>query len=308
MGRYTGPYTKVSRRFGEPIYGPDKTLDKRPTPPGQHGGRRKRKNLSEYGEQLREKQKARFTYGMREAQFRTFFERAKARQGVTGDILIQLCETRLDNIVYRMGLAATRPAARQLVSHRHVTIDDKVCNIPSAIVKPGQKIGLREKSRGLMAVADPTTGELEPYVIEYNVRMGDPETESVFPRIKSDMVGLLEHVWRGNLQQTSLEIDPRAAACVMAVAEGYPGHYEKGQPINGIDDVDGSIVYHAGTRLDDQGRLLTNGGRVLCVTSLADSIPQALLKSYQELSKISWNGMYYRRDIGQDLLKMIVGH
>ena len=94
----------------------------------------------------------------------------------------------------------------------------------------------------------------------------------------------------------------------MAVAEGYPGHYEKGQPINGIDDVDGSIVYHAGTRLDDQGRLLTNGGRVLCVTSLADSIPQALLKSYQELSKISWNGMYYRRDIGQDLLKMIVGH
>ena len=154
MGRYTGPYTKVSRRFGEPIYGPDKTLDKRPTPPGQHGGRRKRKNLSEYGEQLREKQKARFTYGMREAQFRTFFERAKARQGVTGDILIQLCETRLDNIVYRMGLAPTRPAARQLVSHRHVTVDDKICNIPSAIVKPGQKIGLREKSRGLMAVAD----------------------------------------------------------------------------------------------------------------------------------------------------------
>ena len=154
MGRYTGPYTKVSRRFGEPIYGPDKTLDKRPTPPGQHGGRRKRKNLSEYGEQLREKQKARFTYGMREAQFRTFFERAKARQGVTGDILIQLCETRLDNIVYRLGLAPTRPAARQLVSHRHVTVDDKICNIPSAIVKPGQKIGLREKSRNLMAVAD----------------------------------------------------------------------------------------------------------------------------------------------------------
>jgi len=154
MGRYTGPYTKVSRRFGEPIYGADKTLDKRPTPPGQHGGRRKRKNLSEYGEQLREKQKARFTYGMREAQFRTFFERAKARQGVTGDILIQLCETRLDNIVYRMGLAPTRPAARQLVSHRHVTVDDKICNIPSAIVKPGQKIGLREKSRGLQAVAD----------------------------------------------------------------------------------------------------------------------------------------------------------
>ena len=160
---------------------------------------------------------------------------------------------------------------------------------------------------GLMAVTDPTTGELDPYVIEYNVRMGDPETESVFPRIKSDMVGLLEHVWRGNLQQTTLEIDPRSAACVMAVAEGYPGHYEKGHTIDGISQINGSIVYHAGTRLDDQGNLVTNGGRVLCVTSLADSMPQALLKSYQELSKISWKGMYYRHDIGQDLLKLIVG-
>ena len=134
---------------------------------------------------------------------------------------------------------------------------------------------------GLMAVTDPTTGELDPYV--------------------------REHVWRGNLQQTTLEIDPRSAACVMAVAEGYPGHYEKGQPIDVISQINGSIVYHAGTRLDDQGKLVTNGGRVLCVTSLADSMPQALLKSYQELSKISWKGMYYRHDIGQDLLKLIVG-
>ena len=152
MGRYTGPRTKISRRFGEPIFGPDKILEKRTNPPGQHGARRKKK-LSEYGEQLREKQKARYIYGMMESQFRIFFKRAKARDGVTGDILLQLCETRLDNIVYRLGLAPTRPAARQLVTHRHITIDGKMCNVPSCIVKPGQVIGLREKSRNLTAVA-----------------------------------------------------------------------------------------------------------------------------------------------------------
>ena len=159
---------------------------------------------------------------------------------------------------------------------------------------------------GLMAVVNDTTGELDPYVIEYNVRMGDPETESVFPRIKSDMVDLLERVWKGNLQQTTLEIDPRTAACVMAVAGGYPEHYEKGKPITGINQVEGSLVFHAGTKNDKDGKLLTNGGRVLCVTTLASSMPEALLKSYQELAKISWDGIYYRRDIGQDLLKMIV--
>jgi small subunit ribosomal protein S4 len=152
MGRYTGPRTKIARRFGEPIFGPDKILEKRPNAPGQHGARRKKK-LSEYGEQLREKQKARYIYGMMESQFRIFFKRAKAKTGVTGDILLQLCETRLDNIVYRLGLAPTRPAARQLVTHRHITIDGKICNVPSCIVKPGQVIGLREKSRNLTAVA-----------------------------------------------------------------------------------------------------------------------------------------------------------
>ncbi|MBQ6069911.1 MAG: phosphoribosylamine--glycine ligase [Bacteroidales bacterium] len=159
---------------------------------------------------------------------------------------------------------------------------------------------------GLMAVTNEATGELDPYVIEYNVRMGDPETESVFPRIKSDMVDLLERVWRGNLQQTTLEIDPRTAACVMAVAGGYPGSYEKGHPITGIDQVEGSMVFHAGTRIGNDGQMLTNGGRVLCVTTLADSMPEALLRSYQEMAKITWQGIYYRRDIGQDLLKMIV--
>jgi small subunit ribosomal protein S4 len=153
MGRYTGPRTKISRRFGEPLFGPDKVLDRRTNPPGQHGARR-RKKLSEYGEQLREKQKARFIYGMMERQFRTFFKRAKARQGVTGEVLLQLCETRLDNIVYRLGIAPTRPAARQLVTHRHITVDGKICNIPSATVKPGQVIGIREKSRNLSAIQD----------------------------------------------------------------------------------------------------------------------------------------------------------
>ena len=153
MGRYTGPRTKISRRFGEPLFGPDKVLDRRTNPPGQHGARR-RKKLSEYGEQLREKQKARFIYGMMERQFRTFFKRAKARQGVTGEVLLQLCETRLDNIVYRLGIAPTRPASRQLVTHRHITVDGKICNIPSATVKPGQVIGIREKSRNLSAIQE----------------------------------------------------------------------------------------------------------------------------------------------------------
>ena len=153
MGHFTGPRTMVARRFGEPVFGPDKVLERRPNPPGQHGARR-RKKLSEYGEQLREKQKARFIYGMMERQFRTFFKRAKARQGVTGEVLLQLCETRLDNIVYRLGIAPTRPAARQLVTHRHITVDGKICNIPSATVKPGQVIGIREKSRNLSAIQD----------------------------------------------------------------------------------------------------------------------------------------------------------
>ena len=154
MGHFTGPRSKIARRFGEPVFGPDKVLDKRSYPPGQHGPVKRRRKMSEYGVQLREKQKAKAIYGMREKQFRLFFERAKAQKGITGDKLLAMCETRLDNIVYRLGLAPTRPAARQLVTHRHVTLDGKICNVPSCIVKPGQVIGLREKSKGLMAVQD----------------------------------------------------------------------------------------------------------------------------------------------------------
>ena len=153
MARYTGPRTKISRRFGEPIYGPDKILERRKNPPGQHGANRRRK-LSEYGVQLREKQKAKYIYGMLERQFHLFFERAKARHGKTGDILLQLCETRLDNIVYRLGIAPTRAAARQLVSHRHITVDGKVCNIPSYTLKPGQTVAVREKDRTMGVIVD----------------------------------------------------------------------------------------------------------------------------------------------------------
>ena len=152
MSRFTGSKSKVSRRFGEPIFGREKEI-KRSTPPGQHGAKRKRK-VSEYGQQLIEKQKAKYIYGMREGQFRIFFERAKAKQGKTGDILLQMCESRLDNVVYRLGIAPTRAAARQLVTHRHIVVDGKVLSIPSYIVKPGQTVGVREKNRQMIAIVD----------------------------------------------------------------------------------------------------------------------------------------------------------
>ncbi len=150
MSRYTGSKSKISRRFGEPIFGREKEI-KRSTPPGQHGAKRKRK-VSEYGQQLLEKQKAKYIYGMREGQFRLFFSRAKAKEGKTGDILLQLCESRLDNVVYRLGIAPTRSAARQLVTHKHIVVDGKVLNIPSYIVKAGQTVGVREKDRQMIAI------------------------------------------------------------------------------------------------------------------------------------------------------------
>ena len=164
MGRYTGPRTKISRRFGEPVFGPDKVLDRRQNPPGQHGATKRRKKVSEYGVQLREKQKAKAIYGMREKQFRLFFERAKAKEGVTGDIMLALCECRLDNIVYRLGLSPTRAGARQLVNHRHVTVNGKVCGIPSAIVRPNDVVSVREKDRGMLAVVDSLKSHKSPVV------------------------------------------------------------------------------------------------------------------------------------------------
>ncbi len=157
MARYIGPKTKIARKFGEPIFGPDKVLAKKNYPPGQHGLNR-RKKMSEYAVQLREKQKAKYTYGVLERQFRILFEKAQRSKGITGAILLQLLESRLDNVVYRMGIAPTRAAARQLVSHRHIVLDGKVVNIPSCQVKPGQVVGVREKSKSLEVIAASLNG------------------------------------------------------------------------------------------------------------------------------------------------------
>lgn len=157
MARYTGPKTKIARKFGEPIFGPDKVLQKRNFPPGQHG-QNKRRKTSEYGVQLREKQKAKYTYGVLEKQFRNLFEKASSLKGITGEILLQLLESRLDNVVYRLGVAPTRAAARQIVLHRHITVNGEVVNIPSYQVKPGDVVGVRERSKSLEVIADALAG------------------------------------------------------------------------------------------------------------------------------------------------------
>ncbi|MBP3786037.1 MAG: 30S ribosomal protein S4 [Bacteroidaceae bacterium] len=157
MARYIGPKSRIARRFGEAIFGPDKVLSRRNFPPGQHGNSRRRKS-SEYGVMLAEKQKAKYTYGVLERQFRNLFDRAAASSGITGEVLLQMLESRLDNVVYRLGLAPTRAAARQLVSHRHIVVDGQVVNIASYSVKPGQIVGVREKSKSLEVIADSLAG------------------------------------------------------------------------------------------------------------------------------------------------------
>lgn len=157
MARYTGPKTKIARKFGEPIFGEDKVLSKKNYPPGQHGQNRRRKT-SEYGVQLREKQKAKYTYGVLEKQFRNLFNKASRIKGITGEILLQLLESRLDNVVYRLGIAPTRAAARQNVIHKHITVNGAVVNIPSYQVKPGDIVGVREKAKSLEVIADALAG------------------------------------------------------------------------------------------------------------------------------------------------------
>ena len=152
MARYTGPKTKIARKFGEAIFGDDKAFEKRNYPPGQHGLAKKRGKKSEYAVQLMEKQKAKYTYGILEKQFRNLYEKASAASGVTGEILLQLCEARLDNVVSRMGIASSRRAARQIVSHRHITVNGEVVNVPSYHLKPGDKIAVREKSKSLESI------------------------------------------------------------------------------------------------------------------------------------------------------------
>ena len=154
MARYRGPKTKISRKFGEAIFGYDKSFERRNYPPGQHGQSKRRRQLKEYALQLKAKQKAKYTYGVLEKQFRNLFKEASRRQGITGTILMQLLESRLDNVVFRLGLAPSRRAARQLVSHKHITLNGVVTNIPSCTVKPGDVIGIREKSRNMEAISD----------------------------------------------------------------------------------------------------------------------------------------------------------
>jgi len=154
MARYTGPKTKIARKFGEAIFGEDKNFEKRNYPPGQHGNNRRRGKKSEYAMQLQEKQKAKYTYGILEKQFRNLFKKASASSGITGEILLQLCESRLDNVVYRMGVSPTRSGARQLVSHRHITVNGEIVNVPSYSLNEGDVIGVREKSKSLVAIED----------------------------------------------------------------------------------------------------------------------------------------------------------
>ena len=157
MARYIGPKSKIARKFGEPIFGPDKVLSKKNYAPGMHGNNRRRKT-SEYGIMLAEKQKAKYTYGVLEKQFRNVFKKADSAPGITGEVLLQTLESRLDNIVYRLGIAPTRAAARQLVSHCHIVVDGKVSNIPSRIIKAGQIIGVRERSKSLEVIENSLVG------------------------------------------------------------------------------------------------------------------------------------------------------
>ena len=152
MARDIGPKSRIARRFGEAIFGPDKVLDRRNYAPGQHGVNRRKKN-SEYGTQLAEKQKAKYTYGVLERQFRLLYAQAQRTKGITGEILLQLLESRLDNVVYRLGIAPTRAAARQMVSHKHITVNGKVVNIPSFQVKQGMVVAVREKAKSLEVIA-----------------------------------------------------------------------------------------------------------------------------------------------------------
>jgi small subunit ribosomal protein S4 len=195
MARYNGPKTKISRIFGEPILGNGKWLNKNSNPPGQHGAQRKRKTLGEYALQLREKQKAKYTYGVLEKQFRKTFEEASRRKGVTGENLIKLLEARLDNTVFRMGVAPSRPAARQLVSHKHVTVNGSVVNIPSYQLKPGDIVGIKDKDKANTAITGQFRGKNQKFNwVDWNdaemqgTFVTYPERESVPENIKEQLI------------------------------------------------------------------------------------------------------------------------
>ncbi len=195
MARYLGPTTKIARKFGEPIFGADRAFEKKNYPPGQHGQMKKRRKKSEYGVQLLEKQKAKYTYGLLEKQFSNTFKKAVRKKGITGEILLQLLESRLDNVVYRLGIAPTRRAARQLVGHRHITVNDKVVNIPSYTLRPGDIVGVREKSKSLEVILDSLASRSSGYSwLEWDGElkkgkfMNLPEREEIPETIKEQLI------------------------------------------------------------------------------------------------------------------------
>ena len=195
MARYTGPTSKIARKFGEPIFGPDKVLDKKNYGPGQHGNTRRRGKKSEYAVQLQEKQKAKYTYGILEKQFSNLFKKALRKKGITGEILLQLCETRLDNVVYRLGISPTRRGARQMVTHKHIVVNENITNIPSYSLKVGDIIRVREKSKSLeMVGASLAATAHESDWLEWNsdTLMGKvlalPEREQIPENIKEQLI------------------------------------------------------------------------------------------------------------------------
>ena len=195
MARYTGPKTKISRKFGEPLFGEDRTLEKKNYPPGQHGNAKRRGKKSEYAIQLMEKQKAKYTYGILEKQFKNIYDKANRGKGITGELLLQLCESRLDNVVYRMGISKTRDGARQLVTHKHVTVNGSIVNIPSYTLKPGDTVSIREKSKSLKAIESSLIENSSEYDwIKFNRERLEgefvtiPEREQIPENIKEQLI------------------------------------------------------------------------------------------------------------------------
>ena len=195
MARYRGPKTKISRKFGEPLFGEDRTLEKKNYPPGQHGNAKRRGKKSEYAIQLMEKQKAKYTYGIFERQFRNIYDKANRGKGVTGELLLQLCESRLDTVVFRMGLSNTRDGARQLVSHKHILVNGVIVNIPSYTLRPGDKVSIREKSKSLKAIESSLRENISEYEwIKFNRERLEgefislPEREQIPENIKEQLI------------------------------------------------------------------------------------------------------------------------
>ncbi|MCK9617341.1 MAG: 30S ribosomal protein S4 [Lentimicrobiaceae bacterium] len=195
MARYTGPKTKIARKFRDPIFGPDKTYEKKNYPPGMHGASKRRRKPSEYGVQLQEKQKAKYTYGILERQFKNIFHQATGKKGITGEVLLQLIESRLDNVVYRLGIAPTRSAARQLVGHCHIQVNGKVLNIPSMQLRPGDIVSIREKSKSLEAIVNSlaSRGNRYPWLewdgaLMTGKFMSYPERQDIPENIKEQLI------------------------------------------------------------------------------------------------------------------------